>query len=207
MTQANNADEFISKLRSQLAMNQDCGTTHYNLAVALIGKKEYEEAEAVLNDAIGCSPSLAEAYVQLGGLCLNRGDMEGCLYYNTRATKARAGFAPGYANIGFVHLQQGDAEKAIKNLQKAIVHNSKFLQAYVSLANAYMMAGLTEESIITTKKALELEPNFPVAFNNLAIAYMQKEDFASAVEYADKALALGYEVAPEILKELEEHRA
>ena len=86
------ANEQIKRLRGQLSQNEDCGTTHYNLAVALLGNQEYIEAEKVLHDAIECSPTLAEAYVLLGGLCLQRNDLEGCYRFNQRATKARAGF-------------------------------------------------------------------------------------------------------------------
>lgn len=206
MKQAKNAKEYIAKCRSALASNPECGTSHYNLAVALLGIKEYGEAEQELHAAIDCSPNLAEAYVQLGGLCLQRGELEDCLAYNKHATKARAGFSEGYGNIGFVHLQMGNVDEAIKSLQKAIVYNSKFLQAYATLANAYLMKGLIKESIITNLKVLKLEPTFAVAHNNLAIAYLENEEYDMAVKHCDKAIDLGYEVAPEILKEIEAHR-
>ncbi len=82
-----NADEHIARLRHQLTHNAECGTTHYNLGVALLGKQEYMEAEKAFHDAIDHSPTLAEAYVQLGGICLQRGDLEGCFRFNQRATK------------------------------------------------------------------------------------------------------------------------
>ena len=102
------ADEHIAGLREALSHNTEGGTTHYNLAVALMGKQEYAEAERVLHEAIEHSPTLAEAYVLLGGICLQRGDLEGCYRFNQRGTKVRAGFAEGYANMGFVLLQLVD---------------------------------------------------------------------------------------------------
>ena len=92
------ADEHIAQLRSALTGNTECGNTHYNLAVALMGKQEYVEAEHELHEAVDCSPSLAEAYVLLGGICLQRKDLEGCYNFNNRAVKARAGFAEGYGD-------------------------------------------------------------------------------------------------------------
>lgn len=186
-----------------IAQNPDCGTSHYNLAVALLGVKRYEEAEQELHTAIGCSPSLAEAYVQLGGLCLQRGDLDGCMAYNKQAVKARAAFSEGWGNIGFVHLQKGEVEESIRALKKAITYNANFLQAYATLANAYLMKGLVDESIQANLKVLELEPNFAVAHNNLGIAFLEKGDQKLALEHFDKAVALGYEVAPELLKEVE----
>ncbi|MBW2567991.1 MAG: tetratricopeptide repeat protein [Deltaproteobacteria bacterium] len=206
MQKVKNAKEYIAKMRDALASNSECGTSHYNLAVALLGVKEYDEAENELQAAIDCSPNFAEAYVQLGGLCLQREDLDGCLAYNQHATKVRAGFSEGYGNIGFVQLQMGNIDDAIKSLQKAIVYNSKFLQAYATLANAYLMKGLIKESIITNLKALELGPSFPIAHNNLAIAYLKNKEYDLAIKHCDQAVELGYEVAPEILKEIEAHR-
>jgi tetratricopeptide (TPR) repeat protein len=96
MTKAKNVEEYIAQQRAAISANPDCGISHYNLAVGLLGQKKYDEAEIELREAIGCSPTLAEAYVQLGGLCLQRGDLDGCLAYNQRAVKARAGFSEGY---------------------------------------------------------------------------------------------------------------
>jgi len=207
MVQAKNADEYIAQVKQAIASNPDCGTSHYNLAVALMGQKKYEEAEKELHEAVGCSPTLAEAYVQLGAICLQREDVDGCLYYNKLATKSRAGFSIGFGNIGFIELQRGNIDEAIKNLHKAIVFNSLFLQAYTTLANAYLMKNLIDESIETSRKALEIEPNFPIAHNNIAIAYLEKKEFKLAAEHFDKAIELGYEVAPELLEEVKSYKS
>jgi tetratricopeptide (TPR) repeat protein len=182
--------------QAAIASNPDCGSSHYNLAVGYLGQKKYEEAEKELHEAISCSPSLAEAYVQLGGIRLQRGDLEGCLDYNQRAVKARAGFAEGWGNIGFVQMQLGNIVR----------WNLKFLQAYATLANAYLAKGRIDESIETNLKVISMEPNFPVVYNNLAIAYLEKGEIELAIENADKALELGYDVAPQILEELNTHR-
>ena len=68
MSKAPNADEFIAQQRAAIAANPDCGNSHYNLGVALMGKKQFDEAEKEFILAIESSPSLAEAYVQMGGI-------------------------------------------------------------------------------------------------------------------------------------------
>ena len=183
MQKPKNVEEYIAQQRAALASNPECGTTHYNLAVALLGQQKYDEAQKELLAAIECSPTLAEAYVQLGGICLQRGDMDGCLAYNQRAVKVWAGFAEGYGNIGFVHLQRGSVDEAISALKKAITYNSNFLQAYTTLANAYLMKGLVDESIKASLKAIQLEPVFAVAHNNLAIAYLENGEYDLAIKY------------------------
>lgn len=200
-------EEYLAKYRAAIASNPECGTSHYNLAVGLLGQKKYEEAEEEFIEAIRCSPNLAEAYVQIGGIHLQRGDIKGCLEWNKRAVKSRAGFSEGYGNIGFAQLQLGNVGEAIWALEKAINWNPNFIQAIANLANAYMMDGQLEKSIEMSCRALELEPSFAVAHNNLAIAYMEKGDFESAREHCQKAQNLGYAVAPEILAELENNSA
>ena len=69
MTKAKNAEEYIAQQRAAIAGNPECGNSHYNLAVALMGQQKYDEAEKELLEAVDCSPGLAEAYVLLGGIC------------------------------------------------------------------------------------------------------------------------------------------
>ncbi len=211
-----NVDEHIAQLKKNLLHNDECGTTHYNLAVAYMGKQEYVEAEKELHEAIDCSPTLAEAYVLLGGICLQRKDLEGCYRFNQRATKARAGFAEGFGNMAFVLLQLIDGknskedeekmDKAIKNLKKAIIHNKNFVQAYTTLGTAYFMKGLVAEGIKANLEAVKIQPEFPVAHNNLAVAYLESEQFDKAIVHCDKAEEFGFEVAKELKNELAPHR-
>jgi tetratricopeptide (TPR) repeat protein len=203
MEKAKNIDEYITRQRQSLSSNPECGTTHYNLGVALLGKHMDNEAEKCFLEAIDCSPSLAEAYVQLGGICLKRGDLDGCLDWNKRAVKARPGFSEGYGNIGFVYMQKGEVQEAIKNLKRATTFNFRFIQGFTTLATAYLLNGQVDEAIEACHSALKAEPNFPVAHNNLAIAYIEKGDREKAKAHAQRAVELGYEVAPQILKDLE----
>jgi tetratricopeptide (TPR) repeat protein len=68
------------------------------------------------------------------------------------------------------------------------------------------MKGMLDESIQTSLKVIELEPDFAVAHNNLGIAYLEKGERDLAVKHLDKAVELGYEVAPEILDEIKKYR-
>jgi len=68
------------------------------------------------------------------------------------------------------------------------------------------MKGMIKESIATSLSALEVEPDFSIAHNNLAIAYLENKEPAKAIRHFDRALELGYEVAPEIVREIQAHR-
>ena len=80
------------------------------------------------------------------------------------------------------------------------------MQAFTNLGNAYLLKGRVDDSIEAILKAIKLHADFAPAHNNLAIAYLEKGEYEQAVQHGDKAVELGYEVAPEILKEIDEHR-
>ncbi|RZB32809.1 MAG: hypothetical protein SRB2_04220, partial [Desulfobacteraceae bacterium Eth-SRB2] len=48
--------------------------------------------------------------------------------------------------------------------------------------------------------------SFAIAHNNLAIVYFEKKKYNLAIKHVDKAVELGYEVDPELLKEIETFR-
>ena len=100
----------------------------------------------------------------------------------------------------------GNVDDAIVSLKRATHFNFRYVQAFASLATAHLMKGEVEESIDASQQALKIEPDFPIAHNNLGIAYMERGDFAKAIEHIDRAAALGYDVAPQILDELKPYR-
>ena len=198
-------DEYIADLKMEIAANEQCATHHYNLGLALLSKRDFVGAEEALLNAVRNSPHLAEAYVQLGGICLERGDLEGCLRYNEEAAQCRAKFPVPWSNIGFVHLQRGEPDKAITALNKALKWDPNFVQAQNALATAYFMKGDSEACETQCLSIIKKEPAFAPAWNNLALAYFDRGEFAKAKEAADKAQELGFEVSEGFREELKAH--
>ncbi|MEG1609882.1 MAG: tetratricopeptide repeat protein [Bilophila sp.] len=200
--QYSNVDDYIADLKAEIAQNENCANHHYNLGVALLSKGDFMAAEESFLTTVRNSPHLAEAYVQLGGICLHRGDLDGCLRYNEEAANCRAKFPVPWGNIGFVHLQRGDASKAVTALKKALSWDPDFIQAMATLGAAYFMLGDYDASIEISNKAIAKEANFAPAWNNLSLAWFEKGDRQKAAEYATKAAELGFDVRPEYLEEL-----
>ena len=199
-------DEYIADLQAELAKNENCAAHLYNLGMALLSKRDFAAAEDAFLRAVRNSPSLAEAYVQLGGICLVRDDLDGCLRYNQEAASCRPRFAIPWGNIGFVHMQRGDPEQAIPALRKALKWDPKFIQARTTMATAMYMQGDYDAAIECGNEVVRQEANFGPAWNNLALAHFEKGEFARAVECADKAQECGFDVREEFLAELAPHR-
>ncbi|WP_173083666.1 tetratricopeptide repeat protein [Fundidesulfovibrio magnetotacticus] len=198
-----NVDDYIAELETKLAKNDQCATSHYNLGVAYLHKRRFEEAKTSFLRAIERSPAMAEGYVQLGGLAMNDGDIDSCLRFNQAAVKARHRFAVPHANIGFCLLQMGQVDEAIKSLRKAVKLDSQFVQAFGTLGSALYMAGQTDESIEMSKRAVELHPKFGPAWNNLALAYLEKGDAQQAMSCIRQAQECNYDVHPNLVRDIE----
>ena len=202
MKKYEDVNEYIADLKANLAKNPGCGNTHYNLGVAYLNKRDFAEAERSFREAVHHSPKMAEGYVQLGGIAMQRGDLDGCLNFNVEATKIRPFFAVPWGNIGFVLMQKGESDKAIANLKKALKYDPNFVQAMATLGTAHYHEGDFDECIRVCSKAVEIQPKFAPAYNNMALCYLEKGDVAMAREMADKAIETGFDVAPELLEEI-----
>ncbi len=199
-------DEYIRDLQQAIMANDSCATHYYNLGVAFLSKRDFAAAEEAFLNSIRNSSHLAEAYVQLGGICMQRGDLDGCLRYNEEAANVRPKFAIPQSNIAFVHIQRGEPDKAIDALRKALQWDPDFIQAKNALATAYFMKNDLEASEKTSRELLELHPDFAPAWNNLALALFEQGRQKEAIEAADRALELGFDVPQGFLEELKPFR-
>jgi tetratricopeptide (TPR) repeat protein len=199
-------DQYIADLKSEIEGNTQCATHYYNLGLAFLSKRDFVAAEEALLNAVRNSPHLAEAYVQLGGICLERDDLDGCLRYNEEAANCRAKFPVPWSNIAFVHLQRGQPDKAIAALNKALKWNPEFIQAKNGLATACYMKGEFKKCEEICTDIIKQEPAFAPAWNNLALACFDQKNYARAVEAADRARELGFEVREGFLEELKPYR-
>ncbi|MBQ9407069.1 MAG: tetratricopeptide repeat protein [Desulfovibrio sp.] len=197
-----NLDEYITDLKAEIEKNDQCATHYYNLGLALLTKRDFSAAEEAFLEAVRNSPHLAEAYVQLGGICLERGDLDGCLRYNEEAANCRAKFPVPLSNIAFVYLQRGEPDKAMTVLQKALKWDPQFVQAKNALATALYMKGEYLESERVCREALQLEPCFAPAWNNLALALFELERYQEAENAVAKAKELGFDVPEGFVEEL-----
>lgn len=204
VTNARTTDEYIDELKAKLRKNAECGNTHYMLGQAYLAKRMFHEAENSFQEAVRCSPKLAEAYVQLGGVAMQRGDLDSAFSYNKMANDIRPAFSVPFANMGFIKLQKGDVEGAIFLLRKAVGKDPDFIQAHSTLGSAYYAQGDLVEAEKHLTKALELEPRFGPAYNNLALIALDKGDKAKARELLAEAQKWGFDVHPELLKQVAE---
>src|SRR5574340_507814 len=133
MTETISAEQVVAELRKELAENPGCVMTHYNLGVALIKLRQWDDAALEFVAAIAESPELAEAYINLSGICFQKGEMTKGIELCRRVVAFRPDYAIPYGNIGFAYLQMGEIDQAVEMLEKAVQKDPKFVQALSDL--------------------------------------------------------------------------
>ena len=106
-----------------------------------------------------------------------------------------------------MHLQRGEPDKAIPALDRALKWAPDFIQAKNAMATALYMKEQYAEAEKLCREVIKQEPGFAPAWNNLALALFDQNRQKEAVEACDKAVELGFEVAPGFLEELAPFRA
>lgn len=195
-------EAWIEDLQRQLADNPECAVTQYNLGTAYVAAGRFEEAATSFLAAVSIAPDMAEAYVQLGGLAMRTGDLDGCFDWNQKARQLRPDFAVPWGNLGFVHLQRAEVDLAEAALRKAISLDGQFVQALATLASTLFMKGDLDEAEATCRKVLALQPGFGPAWNNLALVALERGEHKAALEYLEKAAATGFAPHPDLVAEV-----
>ena len=110
-----------------------------------------------------------------------------------------------HVELGLIYNSIGRKREAEAMLKKAIKINPDYAEAYNSLGATYDLMGKKEEALAMFKKAIKIKPDFARAHNNLSIFYFYQKQYKLAIEYCDKAKALGF-VNPVFVEALKPYR-
>lgn len=89
-------------------------------------------------------------------------------------------------------------ERQKRTMQKEVANAGD----YKDRGDAYLVKGNVGQAISDYTKAIEINPDDGEAYNNRAIMYFGEKEYAKAKEDVRRAQALGYEVSPQLLKNL-----
>ncbi|MEO8143271.1 MAG: tetratricopeptide repeat-containing glycosyltransferase family protein [Betaproteobacteria bacterium] len=150
----------------------------------------WEEAAALLSDAVRQNPSSAEAHSNLGNaLNETRRHHEAIASYG-RAIALKPDFAEARNNLGIALNTVERHEEAIASCQSALAINAGLAEAHYNIGNALYALDRHEEAIASFRRALEIKPDDIEVHNNLGLALNDLNRQAEAIALFDRALAL-----------------
>jgi protein O-mannosyl-transferase len=180
----------VTLYRDTLKKSPDCWMAHYNLAIALRGEGESEQAVAHYQQAMALRPEYAEAHYNLARILVETGEFEDAIAHYEKALTINSADAEAYNNLGSTLLQIGRVDEAIVRYQKALAIRPDYADASCNLASALLQKGDTDGAMAYYLSGLALSPNQATAQYNVANVLLQKGRTDEAITHYEKTLEL-----------------
>ena len=152
------------------------------LAEGYLAAERYDEARALLEEALRLEPENTRALALLGPVYGRAGELA------SAATTLEKAIALGETspeirrNLALVYVQQGKVPKAIAELQKASEDAPTDASIWFALGNAYLHGKNGSRAAPAFERALALRADWPEATFNLALAYQSAGQPKKAAE-------------------------
>jgi tetratricopeptide (TPR) repeat protein len=159
-------------------------------AERLIRRREYDQAAAALEKAVGEDPRNPAVYAHLSHCYERMGALPKAIRAQRRAAEKGAATDDTYARLGANLLRVGDLPGAATAFQRAVELNPGNLRAAVNLATAALDLGRLDQAESVARRALERRGSLAPAWNVLGVAAARRGRAAEARRHFEKALAL-----------------
>lgn len=157
-------------------------------AMALLSKRQLDDALAGAAELVRQHPSDAFGYKIEGAVRHMRGQFEACVAPMQRATAVAPDDAEAHANLGGVYNELHRFAEAEQSLRSALRLRENDADCWNGLGTA--LRGLADNAEAAFRRALALRPDFPEALNNLAVNLQDQGRLAEAVQHYQHALTL-----------------
>jgi adenylate cyclase len=136
-------------------------TAHETLALALVGKKQFELSIASARKAISFDPNFADGYVTLAEILSFAGQAEESVSLVEQAMLLNPRYTPSYLwSLGHAKFLLGDFNEAIALMRRVLTRNPNHLIAHLILASALVEGGQLEAAKFSAEEVLRISPNY-----------------------------------------------
>lgn len=126
------------------------------------------------------------------GLLL-QGDLKAAEYAFERVIQAEPGYADGYLNVARALIQEGETEKAKGYLARSLEKNPNLARTHFFKAMTEKADGNYDAALASLRKVEEQYPRDRVMLNQMGRILFLKRDYANAVKYLERVLAVDSE--------------
>jgi len=120
MTEVESRTERLERCLQMIGQSPGSAVAHYNLGLAYQKLGRFQEAEQAYRRSVELDPTLAEAWVNLGGVRLHGWDFEGCLEASLRAVELRDDLVLAHHNLGQAYLYMNDPENLVRSARRVL---------------------------------------------------------------------------------------
>ncbi|NQV16183.1 fused MFS/spermidine synthase [bacterium] len=204
---AGDLENAFSACQKALEIDPEYLQAYSRMGKIYLEMKQVDKAIASLERALKIDPNWGTAQIQLRAIHDQFSSKQASKPIITNVPKMGNKEDPRYYyNRGVVAVQNENYEAAVEDFKQALKLNPEYLNALVGLGATYQAMENPREAIVYYNDALTLRPDHGGTHNNLAIVYSDIKNYKLAIEHCDKAVALGFPVHEEFLKNLARYR-
>jgi len=186
-------EELIKLLKSAIKLDPKNALAHNNLGNAYKETGKFKNAVKFYKKAIEIDPKNSGPYYNLSIIYDDiLGKTDEAIRMLTKAIDMSPHFSKSYTKLGLIYFKQGKKVKALELLTKSAQLNPDDPEIYNNIGFIYFQSGERKKAKAMYLKAIEADPNHARAYHDIAIVSHGEGNYRQAIEYCDKALALGY---------------
>ncbi|MCK5572743.1 MAG: tetratricopeptide repeat protein, partial [Bacteroidetes bacterium] len=188
-------DSSVAMSEKALEIDPNSAEAYKALGLAYEYKGWLRQALEMNERAVALNPSYQDAVANTGWTHWMLGDLDEGYRWMRRSTVLIPADAQHHFGIGTVLNTLGDTARAREYMDRALDMQPDFEYAYWGKVNVFMVRGMHREAIAESKKLLELAPDGITALSIAGEAQFFAGDFAEAVLYFEKAVAIDRRVS------------
>lgn len=182
--------DLVETYRHAVRQKPDLIDNYINLATALVGSGDLEQAVQAYLSALHYNPDLHCVRSDLGNLFKALGRLDEAKACYLKAIETCPTFAVAWSNLGCVFNAQSEIWLAIHHFEKAVTLDPNFLDAYINLGNVLKEARIFDRAAAAYLRALNISPSNAVVNGNLACVYYEQGLIDMAIDTFKRAIRL-----------------
>ncbi len=152
-------DRALVLAKQAVALDDSVPQTYWALSFVHLMRKEYEDAEKAVTQALSIAPNYADGYGLLALIKMNLGQPKRAIEINTKAMRLNPYYTLEYLyTLGAASYMQGDYSTAIAKLEEAQQRNENQINVKLFLAASYVKAGKQDDAEWTAAQIQVLNP-------------------------------------------------
>jgi tetratricopeptide (TPR) repeat protein len=176
--------------RHALAVTKNNYLAHYNLAVVLEKKGQFDEAVTQYQASVRLAPGYAGFHNNLGIALYKKGDLDDAISQYENAIRLKPNYPDALYNLATARYKEGQLDGAISLFQEVIRLKPDHADAHNNLGTALYQKGHINAAIGEYQAAIRLRPDDAAFHNNLGIARERNGQTDQAISEYQEALRL-----------------
>ncbi len=136
-------------------------------AEALLNEQQFDKARILFQQICKLDPLDADAWLMLGIIHANLGNLDKTIECNQRAIGIRPDFWEAHFNLGKALHDLGRLDEAEVSYKKTLDLNPGWPQVLNNLGNLFQVRGNPVEALECYRRAVENKPNYATAYVNM----------------------------------------